>query len=157
MNSISFALSQLFIAGTNLYLLQFVVNRLFGLPMWVSLIIGAVVVLAYITLGGLSAAIYNEVMQFFVIVAGLLPLTLIGLHRVGGWSGLKDKISNDGLLGDKQLHTWPGEALSGFNSPVLSVIGIVFGLGFVLSFGYWTTNFVEVQRAMASNLSLIHI
>ena len=150
-NSISFALSQLFIAGTNLYLLQFVVNRLFGLPMWVSLIIGAVVVLAYITLGGLSAAIYNEVMQFFVIVAGLLPLTLIGLHRVGGWSGLKDKISNDGLLGDKQLHTWPGEALSGFNSPVLSVIGIVFGLGFVLSFGYWTTNFVEVQRAMASN------
>jgi len=138
-NSISFALSQLFIAGTNLYLLQFVVNRLFGLPMWVSLIIGAVVVLAYITLGGLSAAIYNEVMQFFVIVAGLLPLTLIGLHRVGGWSGLKDKISNDGLLGDKQLHTWPGEALSGFNSPVLSVIGIVFGLGFVLSFGYWIT------------------
>ena len=118
-NSISFALSQLFIAGTNLYLLQLVVNRLFGLPMWVSLIIGGIIVLAYITLGGLSAAIYNEVMQFFVVVAGLLPLTLIGLHRVGGWNGLKEKVINDGLLGEQQLHTWPGESLSGFNSPVL--------------------------------------
>ncbi|HIT75664.1 MAG TPA: Na+/galactose cotransporter, partial [Candidatus Avipropionibacterium avicola] len=89
-------------------------------------------------------------LQFFVIVAALLPLTLIGLHRVGGWSGLKERVSGDGMLGEEQLHTWPGEQLSGFDNPVLSVIGIVFGLGFVLSFGYWTTNFVEVQRAMAS-------
>ncbi|MFY9191180.1 MAG: sodium:solute symporter family protein [Lawsonella sp.] len=150
-NAISFALSQLFIAGTNLYLLQLVVNRLFGWPWWVSLIVGGVIVLTYLSLGGLSAAIYNEVMQFFVIVAGLLPLTLIGLHRVGGWSGLKEKVFADGMLGEAQFHTWPGQALSGFESPILSVIGIVLGLGFVLSFGYWTTNFVEVQRAMASN------
>ena len=118
--------------------------------MWVGLVLAAAFVLFYITVGGLSAAIYNEVLQFFVIVAALLPLTLIGLHRVGGWSGMKERIAGDGMLGDEQLHSWPGQALSGFDSPVLSVVGIVFGLGFVLSFGYWTTNFVEVQRAMAS-------
>lgn len=149
-NSISFAVAQLLIAGVNLSLLATIVNRLLGWPMWVGLVLAAAFVLFYITVGGLSAAIYNEVLQFFVIVAALLPLTLIGLHRVGGWSGLKDRVAGDGMLGAEQLHTWPGQQLSGFSSPLLSVIGIVFGLGFVLSFGYWTTNFVEVQRAMAS-------
>ncbi|PWH07905.1 Na+/galactose cotransporter [Brachybacterium endophyticum] len=149
-NSISFAAAQLLIAGVNLYLLATIVNRLLGWPQWVGLVVAAAFVLFYITVGGLSAAIYNEVLQFFVIVAALLPLTLIGLHRVGGWSGLTAKISGDGMLGAEQLHTWPGEQLSGFSNPVLSIVGIVFGLGFVQSFGYWTTNFVEVQRAMAS-------
>jgi SSS family solute:Na+ symporter len=149
-NSLSFAVAQLLIAGVNLSQLATIVNRLLGWPMWVGLILAAAFVLFYITMGGLTAAIYNEVLQFFVIVAALLPLTLIGLHRVGGWSGLKEKVAADGMLGSEQLHTWPGEQLSGFDNPVLSVIGIVFGLGFVLSFGYWTTNFVEVQRAMAS-------
>lgn len=149
-NAISFAVAQILIAGVNLFLLGTIVNRLLGWPLWVALIVAAAIVLSYIGLGGLSAAIYNEVLQFFVIVAALLPLTLLGLHRVGGWEGLKDRVANDGMLGQEQLHTWPGEQLSGFDNPVLSVIGIVFGLGFVLSFGYWTTNFVEVQRAMAS-------
>ena len=158
-NALSFALAQLLIAGINLYLLGSIVHALLGWPMWVALIVAAVIVFAYITFGGLSAAIYNEVLQFFVIVASLLPLTLIGLHRVGGWSGLKEKITDFAASAPadagvasaaEQLHSWPGQALSGFGSPVLSVIGIVFGLGFVLSFGYWTTNFVEVQRAMAS-------
>ncbi|MGP9844901.1 sodium:solute symporter family protein [Brachybacterium sp. 107] len=149
-NSISFAVAQLLIAGVNLSLLAIIVNRLLGWPMWVGLVLAAAFVLFYITVGGLSAAIYNEVLQFFVIVAALLPLTLIGLHRVGGWNGMKERIAGDGMLGDEQLHSWPGQALSGFDSPILSVVGIVFGLGFVLSFGYWTTNFVEVQRAMAS-------
>lgn len=144
-NAVSFALAQLLIAGVNLFLLAKIVNALLGWPLWVTLIIAAVIVLSYITLGGLSAAIYNEVLQFFVIVAALLPLTLIGLHRVGGWSGLKQQVAES-----SHFHTWPGMEISGFDSPVLSVIGITFGLGFVLSFGYWTTNFVEVQRAMAS-------
>ena len=155
-NALSFALAQLLIAGVNLYLLGTIIEALLGWSLWVALLVAAVIVLSYITLGGLSAAIYNEVLQFFVIVAGLLPLTLIGLHRVGGWSGLTDKITAAAGKGgappaDQQLNSWPGQALSGFDSPLLSVIGIVFGLGFVLSFGYWTTNFVEVQRAMASN------
>ncbi len=149
-NAISFALAQLLIAGINLFLLASIVEVLLGWPLWVSLIVAAAIVLTYTALGGLSAAIYNEVLQFFVIVAALLPLTIVGLHTVGGWDGLKDKIASSSG-GAEQLSSWPGTALSGFDSPTLSVIGIVFGLGFVLSFGYWTTNFVEVQRAMASN------
>jgi solute:Na+ symporter, SSS family len=148
-NALSFALAQLLIAGINLYLLATVVNALLGWPLWLGLVVAAAIVLSYITLGGLSAAIYNEVLQFFVIVAALLPLTLIGLHRVGGIGGLVDKIEAT-TGGDEQLRSWPGTGLSAIDNPVLSVIGIVFGLGFVLSFGYWTTNFVEVQRAMAT-------
>lgn len=159
-NAISFAVAQLLIAGVNLYLLGSIVHALLGWPLWVALILAAVIVLSYITLGGLSAAIYNEVLQFFVIVASLLPLVLIGLNRVGGWSGLESKITEAVASApasaavpsaEQQLNSWPGQALSGFENPVWSVVGIVFGLGFVLSFGYWTTNFVEVQRAMASN------
>jgi solute:Na+ symporter, SSS family len=147
-NAISFAVAQVLIAGVNLYLLATIVNALLGWPIWVSTIIAAVIVLFYITLGGLSAAIYNEVLQFFVIVAALTPLTVIGLSKVGGWSGLQDKMTQAGS--GSQMASWPGTALTEFSSSVWSVIGIVLGLGFVLSFGYWTTNFVEVQRAMAS-------
>ena len=149
-NAISFALAQLLIAGINLFLLASIVEVLLGWPLWVSLIVAAAIVLTYTALGGLSAAIYNEVLQFFVIVAALLPLTIVGLNKVGGWDGLTDKVASSSG-GAEQLSSWPGTALSGFDNPVLSVIGIVFGLGFVLSFGYWTTNFVEVQRAMASS------
>lgn len=148
-NAISFAVAQVLIAGINLFLLATVVNSLLGWPLWVALLVAAAIVLSYITLGGLSAAIYNEVLQFFVIVAALLPLTLIGLHRVGGVSGLIDKVTAS-PGGAVQLTSWPGLELSGFTNSFLSVVGIVFGLGFVLSFGYWTTNFVEVQRAMAT-------
>src|SRR3954452_9002142 len=95
-NSISFAVAQLLIAGINLFLLGSIIHALLGWPQWVALIVAAAIVLSYITLGGLSAAIYNEVLQFFVIVAGLLPLTLIGLHRVGGVGGLIDKVKAAG-------------------------------------------------------------
>jgi SSS family solute:Na+ symporter len=147
-NALSFAVAQILIAGINLFLLATIVEALLGWPLWLSLIVAAAVVLSYITLGGLSAAIYNEVLQFFVIVAALLPLTLIGLNRVGGVGGLVDRVTDSGR--GEELTSWPATDLSGIGSPVLSVIGIVFGLGFVLSFGYWTTNFVEVQRAMAT-------
>ncbi len=146
-NALSFALAQLLIAGINLYLLATIVNRLLGWPLWVSLVVAAAIVLSYTALGGLSAAIYNEVLQFFVIVAALLPLTIVALHKVGGWQGITDRIQP----GPEQLSSWPGTDLTGIDDPFWSVVGLVFGLGFVLSFGYWTTNFVEVQRAMASN------
>ncbi|WNV74525.1 sodium:solute symporter family protein [Geodermatophilus sp. DSM 44513] len=149
-NAVSFALAQVLIAGINLFLLATIVEALLGWPLWVSLIVAAAVVLSYITLGGLSAAIYNEVLQFFVIVAALLPLTLIGLNRVGGLGGFVDAVTGTPGYTDP-LSTWPATDLSGFASPVWSTLGIVFGLGFVLSFGYWTTNFVEVQRAMATH------
>ena len=149
-NAISFAVAQLLIAGINLYLLASIVETLLGWPLWVSLVVAAAIVLTYTALGGLSAAIYNEVLQFFVIVAALLPLTLVGLQpgrRLGRPEGRRSRDAG----GAEQLSSWPGTALTGIDNPVLSVIGIVFGLGFVLSFGYWTTNFVEVQRAMASD------
>ena len=148
-NGISFAVAQVLIAGANLFLLASVVNLLLGWPLWVSVIVAAVIVLSYTALGGLSAAIYNEVLQFVVIVAALLPLTIVGLYKVGGWQGLVDKVSA-GPGGPEQVNSWPGNQLTGFEDNFLSVLGLVFGLGFVLSFGYWTTNFVEVQRAMAA-------
>ncbi|MPY82030.1 MAG: sodium/solute symporter [Actinophytocola sp.] len=144
-NAISFAVAQVLIAGINLFLLAKIVEVLLGWPLVVALIVAGLIVLAYITLGGLSAAIYNEVLQFFVIVAALTPLTIIALNQAGGWSGLANRISSP-----EQMSAWPGNELVGFDSSVLTAIGLVFGLGFVLSFGYWTTNFVEVQRAMAS-------
>jgi SSS family solute:Na+ symporter len=148
-NALSFALAQLLIAGINLFLLASIVEVLLGWPMWLSLVVAAAVVLTYTALGGLSAAIYNEVLQFFVIVAALLPLTLVGLNKVGGYSGLKEQLTS--VRDGEVMSSWAGTSLTGIDNPVLSVVGIVFGLGFVLSFGYWTTNFVEVQRAMASN------
>jgi SSS family solute:Na+ symporter len=149
-NALSFALAQLLIAGINLYLLASIVQVILGWNLYLSLVAAAIVVLTYTTLGGLSAAIYNEVLQFFVIVAALLPLTIIGLYKVGGYGGLQAKIMAT-AGGSDQLNSWPGTNITEISSPFWSIVGIVLGLGFVLSFGYWTTNFVEVQRAMASS------
>ncbi|HEX3309239.1 MAG TPA: sodium:solute symporter family protein [Streptosporangiaceae bacterium] len=148
-NALTFALAAVLIAGVNLFALALVVNALIGWPIWVSIVVSAGFVLAYITLGGLSGAIYNEVLQFFVIIAGLVPLVIIGLHSVGGWSGLQDKIGHT-KLGAAAFSTWGGVGAGSWTNPLGDWIGIVFGLGFVLSFGYWTTNFAEVQRALSA-------
>src|SRR5919198_1835681 len=129
-NAISFGIAQILIAGINLFLLASVVNLLLGWPMWVSVIVAAAIVLSYTALGGLSAAIYNEVLQFVVIVAALLPLTIVGLYKVGGWQGLVDKVSG-GPGGAAQVNSWPGTQLTGFGNSFLSVLGLIFGLGFV--------------------------
>jgi solute:Na+ symporter, SSS family len=148
-----FAVASVLIAGVNLYALGLILEALLGWPLELAIPIAALVVLSYTFFGGLSAAIYNEVLQFFVIVALLVPLTVAGLARVGGWNSLKEQVA---ALppGPEQLSSWPGTTLTEIASPFLSVLGIVFGLGFVLSFGYWTTNFAEVQRALsARNMS----
>lgn len=147
--SVVFSVATLLIAGVNLYALALILNALLGWPLPVGITAAAALVLAYTALGGLTAAIYNEVFQFFLILAGLVPLTAFGLYAVGGWQGLYAKVAA-GPGGPEQLNAWPATELTGFANPVLSVIGIVFGLGFVLSFGTWTTNFAEVQRAMAA-------
>ena len=151
-NALSFAVAQVLIAGVNLYALALVMRALLGWPLWTAIVLGAFIVLAYITLGGLSSAIYNEVLQFFVILAGLVPIAIIGLVKVGGIDGLFDAVRGT-PLGDPGLHTWSNTGSS--DNPLgASWLGIVFGLGFVLSFGYWTTNFAEVQRALsARNMS----
>ncbi|MBQ0901845.1 sodium:solute symporter family protein [Micromonospora sp. U21] len=152
LNALSFAVAQVLIAGVNLYALALVMQALLGWPLWTAIVVGAAIVLAYITIGGLSGAIYNEVLQFFVILAGLIPVTVIGLVKVGGVSGLMDAV-RDSKLGEAGLHAWQDTGTTA-NPLGAHWIGIVFGLGFVLSFGYWTTNFAEVQRALsAKNMS----
>ncbi|WP_410811592.1 sodium:solute symporter family protein [Micromonospora sp. 067-2] len=152
LNALSFAVAQVLIAGVNLYALALVMQALLGWPLWTAVVVGAAIVLAYITIGGLSGAIYNEVLQFFVILAGLIPVTVIGLVKVGGVNGLMDAV-RDSKLGEAGLHAWQDTG-STDNPLGAQWLGIVFGLGFVLSFGYWTTNFAEVQRALsAKNMS----
>jgi Na+(H+)/acetate symporter ActP len=98
-NSLTFALATVLIAGVNLFALALVLQLLLGWPIILGIVVAAGIVLAYITLGGLSSAIYNEVLQFFVILAALIPLTIVGLHDSGGWSGLKDHV-RDSKLGE---------------------------------------------------------
>ncbi|GGH56183.1 sodium:solute symporter family protein [Rothia aerolata] len=154
-NSLAFAVSNVLIAGINLYAMAIVIEAMLGWSQWMAIIVSAVFVLAYITLGGLSSAIYNEVLQFFVIIAGLVPLTIVGLHRVGGWDGLTTAIANTEGVSSLHMNAWQGTGIGDVTNPIgANWLAIVLGLGFVLSFGYWTTNFTEVQRAFsAKNMS----
>ncbi|MBE2314738.1 sodium:solute symporter family protein [Solirubrobacter sp. CPCC 204708] len=149
-NSVTFAVATILIAGVNLFALALVLKLLLGWPIIVGIIVAAVVVAAYITLGGLSSAIYNEVLQFFVILAALIPITVIGLFEVGGWGGLQDRV-RESKLGEAGLHALEGTNPGDVTNPIGATwIGLVFGLGFVLAFSYWTTNFAEVQRALSA-------
>jgi SSS family solute:Na+ symporter len=145
-NAIIFVLSSVLIAGVNLYALAAVLEALLGVPLAVAIVVSALFVLSYILLGGLSSAIYNEVMQFFVIFAGLVPVVIVALKETGGIGGLFAKLSTSG---HDFTSAWSGVGLGGHN-PIGDWIGLVFGLSFCLSFGYWTTNFAEVQRAMSA-------
>ncbi|GAA5079478.1 sodium:solute symporter family protein [Streptomyces similanensis] len=152
LSSILFAFAAILIAGVNLYALAIVVEALLGWPQWVAIVVAGFFVLAYITLGGLSSAIYNEVLQFFVILAALIPLVVLSLKKVGGWDGLTHKLN--AAHGDNFTSAWGGTGIGHANPLGANWLTIVLGLGFVLSFGYWTTNFAEVQRALsAKNLS----
>jgi SSS family solute:Na+ symporter len=148
-NALTFALASVLIAGVNLYALALVLQNLLGWSLWWAIVVAAGFVLVYITIGGLSGAIYNEVLQFFVILAGLIPVTVVGLVKVGGWHGLTEKVKHS-QLGSAGLHAWQGTGIGSHNALGSNWIGIVLGLGFVLSFGYWTTNFAEVQRALSA-------
>jgi solute:Na+ symporter, SSS family len=150
LNAATFAIATVLIAGVNLFALALIVNLMLGWSITVAILVAAAIVLVYITLGGLTSAIYNEVLQFFIIVASLLPLTLVALHDMGGWGGLQDKIKA-GPLKEGGLHAWQGLGIGNVTNPIdANWLGIVLGLGFVLSFGYWTTNFAEVQRALSA-------
>ena len=150
LNSITFAIAQLLVAGINLYFLALILDAVLGWPIWVSVLVAAAVVFCYIVLGGLRSAVYNEVLQFFIILAALLPVLIVGLLKVGGIDGLVDRV-RDTNLGPEAMHTFGNTAVGTPNTLGANWIGIVFGLGFVLSFGYWTTNFAEVQRALSAN------
>src|SRR6266436_6703851 len=158
LNAVSFAVMTVFSSGISMYAMAKLIQILhifdapfawLGLPpSWVfhfSLVISALVVLGYILLGGLTSAIYNEVVQFFLIVAGFLPLVYLGLKNVGGWSGLK------ATLHPAYTHSWLGMGSAHTNRLGVEWFGLTMGLGFVLSFGYWCTDFLVIQRAMAAN------
>jgi solute:Na+ symporter, SSS family len=157
LNAISFAIMTIFSSGISMYAIAKLIQTLhvfdgvfqrLGLnSSWIfdfAILISAIVVLVYTFLGGLSSAIYNEVLQFFLIVAGFLPLTYLGLKNVGGWSGLK------ATLGPSYTHSWAGLSHPDTNRLGVEWFGLVMGLGFVLSFGYWCTDFLVIQRAMAA-------
>ncbi|GHO84302.1 sodium:solute symporter family protein [Dictyobacter formicarum] len=143
-NAISFAILTLLTSGINMYAAALVFNLLLGWSLNTCIWVAALFIMLYIILGGLTSSIYNETLQFFLIVAGLLPLTIIGLTSVGGWSGLQAKVNNPQFF-----HLWANTASNG-NPFGVNFIGIVLGLGFVLSFGYWCTDFLVVQRALAA-------
>jgi SSS family solute:Na+ symporter len=136
LNAITFAIAQVLIAGINLYALSLVMDALLGWPLWLSIVVAAAFVLVYITLGGLSSAIYNEVLQFFVILAGLIPVTVLGLVKVGGFSGLVEKVRDHSPLGEPGLHAWKFTGFGTSNPMATNWLGIILGLGFILSFGY---------------------
>ncbi|WP_405014701.1 sodium:solute symporter family protein [Kitasatospora sp. NBC_01539] len=148
LSSIIFSVSSVLIAGVNLYALAIVMKALLGWSLWLSIVVAAAFVLAYILLGGLSSAVYNEVLQFFVILAALIPLTVVGLKRVGGWDGLSGSLGS--AHGGDFMTAWGGTGVGSANPLGANWLTIVLGLGFVMSFGYWTTNFAEVQRALSA-------
>ncbi len=152
-NAISFAVMTVFSSGISMYAMALLIQTL-GLfhgiipdayIFHVSILLSAIIVLGYIFLGGLTSAIYNEVLQFFLIVAGFLPLVFIGLRNVGGWQGIKQ------TLPVSMVHSWRGMAHANTNPLGVEWFGLVMGLGFVLSFGYWCTDFLVIQRAMAAD------
>jgi SSS family solute:Na+ symporter len=120
-------------------------NLLLGWDMNASILLSAAVVLGYILLGGLTSAIYNEVLQFFLILGGFIPLVWMGLRDVGGWQGMASRLPAG------YTHVWAGLGSATTNPMGVEWFGMVMGLGFVLSFGYWCTDFLVVQRAMAAD------
>lgn len=154
-NAISFAVMTIFSSGISMYALAKLLELVLGWNFHLSIVISAVIVLVYIFLGGLTSAIYNEVLQFFLIVLGFLPLVLLGLKDVGGWTGLVTKLNGVASSAGYPAGTWT-ESWQHMGSPASNPMGVewfgmVMGLGFVLSFGYWCTDFLVVQRAMAAD------
>ncbi|MGE5611685.1 MAG: sodium:solute symporter family protein, partial [Bacillota bacterium] len=154
-NALSFAVMTVMSSGISMYALAKLLNLLLGWNFHMSLVVSALIVLAYIFLGGLTSAIYNEVLQFFLIVLGFLPLVLLGLHNVGGWNGLVDKLNGVAVANHYAAGTWTASwshmSTAASNPMGVEWFGMVMGLGFVLSFGYWCTDFLVVQRAMAAD------
>ena len=160
LNAVSFAIMTVFSSGISMYAMALLIQTLglfHGLlpdryVFHVAILLSAGIVLAYIFLGGLTSAIYNEVLQFFLIVAGFFPLVWIGLRNlsaqhgnIGGWAAIKQ------TLPTSMVHSWRGLAHANTNPLGVEWFGLLMGLGFVLSFGYWCTDFLVIQRALAAD------
>ncbi len=157
-NALSFSVMTVFSSGISMYAMAKLILSLkifdsaflaLGIPTsWIfhiSVLVSAIIVLGYISFGGLTSAIYNEVLQFFLIVAGFVPLVWLGLHALGGWESLSQNVPAS------HMHSWRGMGSASTNPMGVEWFGVTMGLGFVLSFGYWCTDFLVVQRAMAAD------
>jgi SSS family solute:Na+ symporter len=153
-NALSFAVMTVFSSGISLYAMALLLNLLLGWDFSLSIWICGGVVLCYILLGGLTSAIYNEVLQFFLIVFGFAPLFYLGLRDIGGWSGLQAGLArvatSQGFGSGAFSDSWQYLGSPASNPMGVEWFGMVMGLGFVLSFGYWCSDFLVVQRAMAA-------
>jgi len=154
LNAILFAVMTILASGISMYALAILLEKVLGWNFHLSLVLSAAIVLGYTYLGGLSSAIYNEVLQFFIIVIGLLPIVILSLQDLGGWSGMKEQlapiVTSKGFAPDTWTTTWKYTGSATANPMGVEWYGIFAGLGFVLSFGYWCTNFLIVQRAMSA-------
>jgi SSS family solute:Na+ symporter len=163
LNSIAFAVMTVFASGISMNALAKLLNQLLGWNYHVALWICSAVVLVYVLKGGLTSAIYTEVLQFFMIVLGFAPVVYLGLKDVGGWGAMNHSLQNvaqDPAAYNLGTKAFSADAWTSAWKPLLGgpsanpmgvdVFAMVFGLGFVLSFGYWCTNFLVVQRAMAA-------
>lgn len=150
LSGISFALMTILMSGINMYAMALVMKVVLGWNLNFSIWVSSATVAIYVALGGLKSAIYNEVLQFLLIWAGALLVPILGLVEVGGWGNLQKQIAHN-LGGPGYVHLW--STLGHYSSNPMGVnwFGIVFGLGFVVSFGYWTTDFLVVQRVLSAD------
>jgi SSS family solute:Na+ symporter len=145
LNAITFAVMTVFSSGISMYALGLLLQLVLGWSFTASVLLSAAIVLIYTLLGGLTSAIYNEVLQFFLIVLGFAPLSILAVAKAGGWSGIEAR------LPAVMTHSWKYMSTASQNPMGVDVFGMVAGLAFVLSFGYWCTDFLVVQRAMAAD------
>lgn len=142
LNAISFAVMTVFSSGISLYALAKMLEIILKWDFDVSIWVAAGIVMIYTFMGGLTSAVYNEVLQFFLIVLGLSPLVVVALHDAGGWENVRQQ------LAPNMTHAWKYMGDPETNPMGLHFMSLIFGLGFVMSFGYWCTDFLVIQRAM---------
>ncbi|GIP37710.1 sodium:solute symporter [Paenibacillus sp. J31TS4] len=143
-NAVSFALMTVLTSGISLYAMALIFQVMVGWSLTTSILISAVVVMVYVGLGGLTSSIYNEVLQFFLIWIGLMLIPFLGLSELGGWEGMLQR------LPESFGHVWANTGANGDNEMGIGWLGVTLGLGFALGFGYWTTDFLVVQRTLAA-------
>lgn len=146
----SFGLMTILMSGVNIYAMALVMHTVLGWNTNVSMWIGAATVAVYVMLGGLRSAIINEVLQFILIWAGAALIPILGLIEAGGWTQLKANIATN-IGNDSYTHLWTTLGHFGTNPMGINWVGIVFGLGAIISFGYWTTDFLVVQRVLSAH------
>jgi len=149
LSAITFGVMTVLMSGINMYSMALVMRIILGWDINFSIWVSSITVAAYVFLGGLLSAIFNEVLQFFLIWMGAIVISILGLIEAGGWSGMVRRIHSN-FPGQEYTHLWAG--LGSFTSNPMGIhwTGILLGLGFVIAFGYWTTDFLVVQRVLAA-------